>query len=631
MGQIDEMLTTPAISDAELLNQLRRHGVTLDQTQLTDIVSGISAAPPSGGWHSLLLDSPDEALAAALNDYLYCRAALSSPSGVEEPGTAAPRVAALRTRLKELKLDGFLVPRGDEHQGEYVPERARCLAWLTGFSGSAGFAVVLAQRAALFTDGRYTIQARVELGGSPFELAPTTQTPQVWLREQLSRGDRIGYDPRLLSAAERDRFAAVVAQAGAELVAMPFNPIDQLWAARQPAAPLSPILVHPLELAGKSSQEKRTEIAEALDADAAVLTQPDSIAWLLNIRGGDLPHTPVTLAFAILRKDGTVLLFTDRRKLVKGVREHLGTEVEVREPQAFGPALDELSGQQVRADPSWASAWIIDRLKSAGAVIVPGADPCTLPKACKNGVELEGSRRAHRRDAVAMTRFLRWLDQEAASDTLDEIAAADRLEAFRREDPLFRDLSFTTISGAGPNGAIVHYRVTPATCRRLDRDSFYLVDSGAQYPDGTTDITRTIPIGTPSAEMKDRFTRVLKGHIALATVRFPEGTSGVQLDTLARLALWQAGIDYEHGTGHGVGSFLSVHEGPQRISKHLLHQPLLPGMIVSNEPGYYKEGAYGIRIENLQVVRRCREMGIDLPGAEREMLWLRDVELRADR
>jgi Xaa-Pro aminopeptidase len=383
-----------------------------------------------------------------------------------------------------------------------------------------------------------------------------------------------------------------------------------VWTDRPPP-PLAPVVSHELRFAGESSAAKRAKVAAALadkKADAVVLTAPDSIAWLLNIRGGDVPHTPLPLSFAVLSRDASVDLFIDARKLTPGIEAYLGPEVRIAAPESFGAFLEQLAAarKRIQADPGNATAWVFDRL---GDAALRAPDPCLLPKACKNAVELQGAREAHRRDGAALTRFLAWLAQRAASGDLREIAASDRLEAFRREGNLFRDLSFPTISGAGANGAIVHYHASPATELPLTQGSFYLVDSGAQYLDGTTDVTRTIAIGAATPEMKDRFTRVLKGHIALALCRFPKGTTGSQLDALARTALWQVGLDYDHGTGHGVGSYLGVHEGPQRISKLPNNQALLPGMIVSNEPGYYKTGAYGIRIENLVVVIKLDGIG----------------------
>jgi Xaa-Pro aminopeptidase len=535
---------------------------------------------------------------------------------------AAERLAALRAELARRGVAGFIVPRADEHQGEYVPERAQRLAWLTGFTGSAGLAIVLADKAAIFVDGRYTLQAADQVDGALFQHRHLTEQPaSEWIADNLRRGETLGYDPWLHTVTELERYRAAAEKAGGSLAPLRDNPLDAVWADR-PGPPLATVQKHELAFAGESAEAKRARIAETLakaGVEAAVLTQPDSIAWLLNIRGGDVEHTPLPLGFAIARRDRTVELFVEPQKLAPGLDAHLGNAVSVAAPGQFGPALDRLAGKRVLLDPATAASWIFDRLGAAKAEVQRGQDPCVLPKACKNAVEIEGARRAHRRDGVALARFLAWLSRQGG---VKEIAASDRLEAFRREGEHFRDLSFATISGAGPNGAIVHYRATPASERVLEPGSLYLVDSGAQYLDGTTDVTRTVAIGTPTAEMRDRFTRVLKGHIAIARCRFPKGTTGSQLDALARYALWQAGLDFDHGTGHGVGSYLSVHEGPHRISKIPNTQPLLPGMIVSDEPGYYKAGAYGIRIENLVLVQP-----VEIAGAEREMLGFETLTL----
>jgi Xaa-Pro aminopeptidase len=526
-------------------------------------------------------------------------------------GDTAERLAGLRAELKRRGVSGFLVPRTDEYQGEYVPASAQRLAWLAGFTGSAGLAIVLPELAAIFVDGRYTLQAQTEVDGSLFQRRHLTEDPPTsWIAASLKSGEALGYDPRLHTLGEVERYRGAAESAGGKLVALESNAVDAVWTDR-PAPPLAPVVEHEFRFAGEGADAKRGKIAAALadkKTDAVVLTAPDSIAWLLNIRGGDVPHTPLPLSFAVLQRDASVDLFIDRRKLTPGLDAHLGPAVRIAAPETFGAFLEQLaaSGKRVQADPANATAWVFDRL---GEAALRASDPCLLPKACKNPIELQGAREAHRRDGAALTRFLAWLAQNAAAGDLREIAASDRLEAFRREGNLFRDLSFPTISGAGANGAIVHYRASPETERVLEKGSLYLVDSGAQYLDGTTDVTRTVAVGEASLEMKDRFTRVLKGHIALATCRFPKGTTGSQLDALARASLWQAGLDYDHGTGHGVGSYLSVHEGPQRISKVPNSQALLPGMIVSNEPGYYKAGAYGIRIENLVVVTKLDGLG----------------------
>ena len=543
------------------------------------------------------------------------------------------RLSALRAELAQRGLDGFLVPRADEHQGEYVPPRAQRLAWLTGFTGSAGMAVVLRDEAAVFVDGRYTIQVREEVDEALFTPRHLVdEPPDKWLEDRLEAGQRLGVDPWLHTERQILRLREAVEKAGAELVLVADNPLDAVWV-DQPAAPRAPIQPHSLDYAGRDSAEKRSEVAELLRnkaADAAVLTLPDSIAWLLNVRGGDVGRTPLPLSFAVLRADGTVDWFVEPDKLSPEVRTHVGNGVAVQAPDGLAPALDDLgaAGKRVLADPDSAAAWVFARLRDAGAEVVAGADPCQLPKARKNQAELDGTRAAHRRDGAAVTRFLAWLDREAepraqSGDGISEIEASDHLHALRRENDLFRDLSFDTISGAGAHGAIVHYRAQEASQGRLQPGDLYLVDSGAQYLDGTTDVTRTVPIGSPSAEMRARFTRVLKGHIMLATARFPKGTTGSHLDTLARYHLWQAGLDYDHGTGHGVGSYLGVHEGPQRISKIPNRVPLEPGMILSNEPGYYKTGAYGIRIENLVTVIESPAQGDD----EQDMLAFETLTL----
>jgi Xaa-Pro aminopeptidase len=521
--------------------------------------------------------------------------------------TIHARVERLRKELAKEGLAGYLIPRADEHQGEYVPPRARRLAWISGFTGSAGLAAVLTDAAAIFVDGRYTLQVRDETPGAVFEYHHVTDSPPTdWLRLRLHQGDRLGYDPWLHTIDGVERLEGVCAKAGATLVPVAENLVDRIWD-DQPPPPRGPIAPHDLKHAGRPSPDKRREIAELLAreaVDAVVLTAPDSIAWLLNVRGSDVAHTPLPLAFALVHRDATVDLVVDPAKLAPGVLEHLGEGVRVLPPDALGPALDRLGAahRTVQVDPSSTAGWIVQRLAGAGATVTRAPDPCLVPKATKNDVELAGARSAHEKDGVALARFLAWLAREGPAGRLTEISAAERLDALRAEESLFRDVSFPTISGAGPNGAIVHYRATPRTDRRIERGMLYLVDSGAQYLDGTTDVTRTVAIGSPTAEQRDRFTRVLRGHIALARARFPMGTTGSQLDALARAPLWDAGLDYDHGTGHGVGSYLSVHEGPQRISKVGSSVALRPGMIVSNEPGYYKAGEYGIRIESLLVV-----------------------------
>jgi Xaa-Pro aminopeptidase len=522
-----------------------------------------------------------------------------------DAATVAPRLAALRAELDRRGLDGFIVPRADEHQGEYVPKRAERLAWLTSFTGSAGAAVVLKDKAAVFVDGRYTLQVREQTDTKLFDPRDLVgEGPAAWLEANVTKGARIGYDPWLHTPNGLEPIRAAVERAGGTMVATDGNPIDAIWK-DQPDAPTARAMPHAFNLAGENAESKRTRIAEDVKrtgADAAVITAPDSICWLLNIRGGDVPHTPFALSFAILNADGSTDLFMDERKSSPELLQHLGNAVRLRDPKEFVPALDALKGKTVAIDPSGASVAIFDRLEKAGAKAKRATDPIQLPKACKNPVEIEGMRKAHIRDGAALSRFLCWVAREAPNGELTEIDAAEALEGYRRDTKYLTDLSFDSISGAAPHAAIPHYRVTRSSNRKINRNEIYLIDSGAQYPDGTTDVTRTMIVGEPTAEMKNRFTRVLKGHIALATVRFPEGTTGAALDAFARKPLWDAGLDYDHGTGHGVGSYLSVHEGPQNISKKPIYQPLQPGMICSNEPGYYKAGEYGIRIENLIVV-----------------------------
>lgn len=543
---------------------------------------------------------------------------------VSDPSHGKERIALLRAELARRGLAGFLVPLADEHQGEYIPASARRLEWLTGFSGSAGIAVVLADRAAIFVDGRYTLQVREQVDLSVIEPHHLVEEPpQDWLKPLVAGGDRIGFDPWLMTAAEVAKFETALAAAGAELVAVDGNPVDAVWPDR-PEPPKGRVALFSEQLAGESAEAKLARIAAAIakaGADSAVLTRPDSIAWLFNIRGQDVPHTPEALSFAILRRDGRSSLFIDGAKLDNVVRDRLEQIAAVEPPAAFAPALSALGGS-VLVDKSSAAHEIVRCIEAGGGKVVAGADPVVLPKALKNATELAGIRAAHLRDGVAMVRFLAWIDREAIKGGLDEIAVTRKLEQFRAATGALRDISFDTIAGAGPNAAIPHYHVSTASNRKVEVDSILLVDSGAQYEDGTTDITRTMIVGTPTPEMADRFTRVLIGHIRLALARFPKGTNGAHLDILARQALWDAGLDFDHGTGHGVGHYLSVHEGPARISK-AGHVAIEPGMLLSNEPGYYKAGAWGIRIENLVIVREAAAVD----GGERPMLGFETVTL----
>ena len=524
--------------------------------------------------------------------------------------TYEARLSALREQLKADRLDGFVVPLTDEHMSEYVGSYAQRLAWLTGFKGSAGSAVVLPEEAAIFVDGRYTLQVRDQVDGNHWSYQSVPETSIAdWLKDHAPGGGRIGYDPWLHTKDWVEKAREALADKGAELVAVRRNPIDAVWA-DQPEPSRARLIVHPDEHAGRSSAAKRQEMADWLKeekADAAVLAALDSIAWTFNVRGQDVEHTPVALSFALVNDDGTADLFVASEKIGDDVRKHLGNGVRVHERSAFEPALAALAGKTIAVDPERSVAAIFEALEKAGAHVVARRDPSILPKAIKNGVEIAGHRAAQARDGAALSRFLHWLSVEAPKGGLDEIKAAEKLHGFRKACGDLRDLSFDTISGAGPNGAIVHYKVTEETNRPIEMDSIYLVDSGGQYPDGTTDVTRTVAIGTPTAEMRDRFTRVLQGHIAVARALFPEGTRGSQLDSFARQFLWRAGLDYAHGTGHGVGSFLAVHEGPQRISpvgsaQPGGNEPLKAGMLISNEPGFYKTGAFGMRVENLVLV-----------------------------
>jgi Xaa-Pro aminopeptidase len=517
------------------------------------------------------------------------------------------RVAALRGRLKALGVQGMVVPHEDEYQNEFIPPHAERLAWLTGFTGSAGVAVVMADKAALFVDGRYDLQASRQVDGDIFEVYNIAdKRAHDWAGETVGKGDVIAYDPWLHPLAFRDLWQRRLVSVGAELRPLAANPIDGLWADR-PAPPAGKAVPHPLDYAGQPAFEKLAAVSRTLrtaGAGAALITALDSVAWLFNIRGSDGPFTPVVEARALVMEDGTARLYIDPAKRSEGLEAHLGSAVALRVPDHLAEDLKTVAANQaIMADPNVIPLALVRSIEDAGGRILPADDPCLLPRALKNPVELEGMRQAHRRDGVALTRFLAWLDQRMAGNGVDELTAADELERLRSEGAHFRGLSFDTIAGSGPNGAVIHYRATEETNRVLGEGELFLVDSGGQYLDGTTDVTRTMAIGTPTAEQKDRFTRVLKGHIALGAARFPRGTSGSHLDSLARHALWAAGLDYDHGTGHGVGSYLNVHEGPQRISKRGGDVALTPGMVISNEPGYYQPGDFGIRIESLVTVR----------------------------
>ena len=536
-----------------------------------------------------------------------------------ERAASGARVAALRTELARRGLTGFVVPRSDRHQNEYVPASEERLAWLTGFTGSAGAAIVLMERAVLFVDGRYTLQVREQVDTSLFTIEHLVETPpDRWIETNLTSADRLGYDPWLHTVESAERLAKACAAAGATLVAVEPDLIDAIWRDR-PAPPLGAVTLHDLRFAGEGAEEKlariRAELAK-LRADALVVSDPHAVAWAFNIRGADVAHTPLPLAFAVVPQTGRAALFVDGRKLSNDVRDRLEGLADVREPADFVQALAALgqARKTVKLDQATAADALARLVITHGGKVARGACPIALMKAVKNQVEISGARAAHIRDGAAVTRFLAWFDREAARGTLTEIDAVAALEGFRRDTGLLKDISFPTISGAGPDGAIVHYRVTSKTNRAIAPGELFLIDSGGQYQDGTTDITRTVAVGEPTAEMRERFTRVLKGHIAIARAVFPDGTTGAQLDSFARQFLWAQGLDFDHGTGHGVGSYLSVHEGPARISK-LGTTALRRGMILSNEPGYYKAGAYGIRIENLVLVVEAAAV----PGAEKPL------------
>jgi Xaa-Pro aminopeptidase len=553
----------------------------------------------------------------------------------EEPESGVAltaRLSTFRDELARLKLTGFVIPRADQQQNEYVAPSEERLAWLTGFTGSAGLAIVLAQEAALFVDGRYTLQAAKQVDAGAWSIEPLVDpTPESWLAKHLKPGDRLGFDPWLHTSAAAERLTAACAKADAALVAIDGNPLDSVWTER-PQPPLGPVAVHGPQFSGEAEADKlqriRLEI-ERLGVEALVLSDSHAVAWTFNIRGADVSHTPLPLSYALVPKAGRPIVFIDHRKLSNSARDHLEQSADVAEPEALTPKLTELarSGAGIGLDSATAADALSRLIEAAGGKAVRASDPVSLLKAVKNPTEIAGTKTAHKRDAVALARFLAWIDREAPSGALTEIDTVEALETFRRDTGALKDVSFPTIAGTGPNGAIVHYRVTRKSNRRISSGDLLLIDSGAQYEDGTTDVTRTIAIGAPTPEMRDRFTRVLRGHIAIARAVFPDGTTGAQLDTLARQFLWQAGIDFDHGTGHGVGSYLSVHEGPARISK-LGTTPLRRGMILSNEPGYYKTNAYGIRIENLELVVGAEIKGAEKPVNTFETLTLAPIDRR---
>ena len=585
---------------AALTSMLRRAGITDDPRTLDALLAGTAAAPQgydADAWLTLIgTDLPPE-LVAALRAR---RTALHGEPSLQRPDHAA-RLQRLREVLRERGVDAFVLMRTDEHGSEYLPGYAQRVAWLTGFTGSAAQAAVTMERATVLSDGRYTVQLAQEVDAALFERRHLVEQPLAgWLEEHLPPGGRLGYDPLLARRGERDRLAAIASAKGGTLVALEPNPVDAVWDDRPPP-PIAPVRLHDDRYAGESSAAKRERIGRAVaeKADVLLLTAADSIAWLLNVRGGDIAFNPLVLSYLLLDRDGTCRWFVDTRKLPRGLQ--LPNALGVEPIETFPSALQGLRGSKVLCDPAATHVGFLERLKQAGAELVEADDPCVLAKAQKNPVELRGATDAQRRDGAAVARFLAWLSRQPLDGSLDEAGAAARLEQERAKDPLFRGPSFESISAHGPNAALPHYRVTAESNRPLTADTLYLIDSGGQYLDATTDITRTVALGIPSEEMRERFTLVLKGMIAISLALFPEGTSGAQIDALARVALWRHGLDFDHGTGHGVGSYMCVHEGPARISK-LGTAPLKPGMILSNEPGYYKQDAYGIRTENLVTV-----------------------------
>lgn len=611
-------------SQTTLARLLREAGLSDDLEALDALLAGIDAAPAGhdpDAWLELIGPRLPEALVAALR----ARRAALRPAPDAAPPDHAARLAALRAHLREQGVDGFVLMRTDEHGSEYLPAHAERVAWLTGFTGSAAQAVVLMDRAAVFSDGRYTVQLEQEVDPTLYERCHITENPPArWLEQHLPEGARLGYDPWLARRAERQRLTAVAEGKGGTLVAVEPNPVDAIWTNRPPR-PVAPVRLHEERFAGESSAEKRERIARTLvekGAHTLLLTAADSIAWLLNVRGGDIPFNPLVLSFALLDQDGRCRWFLDPRKLPQGLA--LPNAVTVEPIETFPAELEALGRERrkVLVDPAVSHAAFLDRLAAAGARLVEASDPCMMAKARKNPTEIQGAVDAQRRDGAAVARFLAWLDAQPHDGRLDELAAARRLEVERAKDPLFRGPSFDTIAAHGPNAALPHYRPVPASSRPLTTDTLFLVDSGGQYLDATTDITRTVALGAPAPEMAERFTLVLKGMIAIATALFPTGTTGAQIDAFARAALWRHGLDFDHGTGHGVGAYLCVHEGPARISK-LGTTALEPGMILSDEPGYYKPGAYGIRIENLVVVEpRPRP-----EGGDRDLLGFRTLTL----
>lgn len=628
-------------SDKKILSSfLIDSGINQSVESVLGLIKGVAAAPEyssltanSKNWLGLISPNLPENLAkilvSELENIINVDDGLNSGHDIE---TFKKRLLNLRRELKNKNITGFMVPLADEHQGEYIPKNAQRLTWLTGFTGSAGIAIVLNTKAAIFVDGRYTLQANMQVNKNLFQINSLTQkTLNTWISETLTSGSKLGFDSWLHTPDDINRLKESCDKAGIELTALDTNPIDTIWT-NQPCPPLTPVVIMDSALTGQTSPNKRARISKKLKRNslaACVLTAPDSIAWLANIRGNDVPYTPFCLAFAIFYSDGSLDIYSDPRKFSTNIREKLGPNIRVLPNKDFLPALRAMGkkNSKVGIDYSSSAEIIKNTLTLSGATVQRISDPCQLPKAKKNPIELDGIRKAHLRDGIALTKFLAWVMENSPNNNLTELSAATKLEGFRREEKNIQGLSFPTISGMGPNAAIVHYRATKESNRKFEQNSLYLVDSGAQYLDGTTDVTRTVAIGIPTDEMKDRFTRVLKGHIALATAVFPKGTTGSQLDILARLPLWEIGLDYNHGTGHGVGSYLGVHEGPQRISKQPNHIALEPGMVISNEPGYYKPNEYGIRIENLVTVMEASNQSFDIKRDDHSLLCFETLTL----
>ena len=604
-----------AVNRKTLTSLLIDSNIKQSTEEIIDIIAGVAGGPASEstmGSSSAWLELISPHVSKDLTEVFECELERMKKLNDEldnnrDTNSSEKRLKNLRVEMKIQNISGFIVPLADEHQGEYVPKNARRLAWLTGFTGSAGFAVILENKAAIFVDGRYALQVREQVNENLFDINSLDNNSfTTWITESLVQGSVIGFDPWLHTSDGISKIKKIVEKTGGKLKALKINPVDTVWENR-PKPPLTPVTLMDDTHTGQTSVAKREQISKILKKEGieiCVLTAPDSIAWLANIRGSDVPYTPFSLSFAIFHDNQTLNIYNDKRKFSQKILSEIETGITIFPRENFIPKLQEIGkeNRKVGVDLSSAAEIITYTLKKSGATINRFTDPCQLPKAKKNSVELDGMRRAHVRDGVALTRFLAWLEENAPSGNLTELSASKKLEGFRREEKFIQGLSFPTISGSGPNGAIVHYNVTEESNRTLSQNSLYLIDSGAQYIDGTTDVTRTIAIGKPTAEMKDRFTRVLKGHIAIAMAIFPPGTTGSQLDILARNPLWEIGLDYDHGTGHGVGSYLSVHEGPQRISKIPNYVALEPGMVLSNEPGYYKKGEYGIRVENLVAV-----------------------------